>query len=593
MSDTKDFPHKKISRGIVRSFEQFWKDHEHGDFQVIIDGECIRCHSFLLASCSEFFRCLLRSNMREKLEMKVDLQNIPLNIFQLILKTLYTGCELLTKDNVLEVWAAVHQLQFDFLIQHCEDFVSKNISPDTLKTYTKHAKFLQSKKVSQNIDKYLLENFMTIRNRETFLQLDVKELSKLIESDELIVSSEDEVLYSVYDWVSYGDMTTAKDQEIDKSLTANNLLTNAIENNANTNSKFISTVNDDDSKKETASPFSNQTESCARTVHLLQLLKATRYCLISEGCLKNLFWSALTQSNTEVKTILYEASMFKLLGNMNRFWPTAAIHRDCSTLEHVGIVGGFTLEAFSFLRNKWLHVPDCGFRANVKFTTLKDQLYACCSDRDGAEVFHFLNNEWDIVTFSNTQVHLFLTHDKCLYMFSSGKKTVEIFQPHDPGGTTQQVHHSVPNVKYAMSFNNSILVFESVGKGDTSKARVHCWHVDKNCWKRLAELDCSAEHMTSFCDEHYAYILNKSGHLYRIEHSETIQFTFIKKIWDFQVELKGAVLFQTSLYVCGTCPGRDTYIPEVESIYSSLKFLDLIAPKSNFIPFLMPKTILK
>ncbi|KAK0041924.1 kelch repeat and BTB domain-containing protein 3 [Biomphalaria pfeifferi] len=110
--------------------------------KVNIEGESIRCHSFILASCSEFFKNLFTSNMKEKQEMKVDLQNIPLKTFQLILKTLYTGCELLTKDNVLDVWSAVHQLQIHILVQHCEDFVVGNLSPETLETYRKQAELL-------------------------------------------------------------------------------------------------------------------------------------------------------------------------------------------------------------------------------------------------------------------------------------------------------------------------------------------------------------------------------------------------------------------------------------------------------------------
>uniref|UniRef100_A0A2C9M7N6 BTB domain-containing protein n=1 Tax=Biomphalaria glabrata TaxID=6526 RepID=A0A2C9M7N6_BIOGL len=205
MNSCEDIPHKNISLAIIQCIGKFRNNNIYEDFQVNIEGETIRCHLFILASCSEFFSSLIRSNMKEKQEMKVDLQNIPMKTFQLILKTLYTGCELLTKDNVLKVWSAVHQLQIHFLVQHCEDFILENISLEILETYKKHAEFLQSERVSEGIFKYMLQNFMILRSTGAFLRLQFEDLLRLIESDSLVVTSEDLVLQSVYEWINFGE----------------------------------------------------------------------------------------------------------------------------------------------------------------------------------------------------------------------------------------------------------------------------------------------------------------------------------------------------------------------------------------------------
>ncbi|KAK0041915.1 kelch-like protein 8 [Biomphalaria pfeifferi] len=148
--------------------------------------------------------------------MKVDLPNISSKTFRLILKTLYTGCELLTKYNVLEVWSAVHQLQIHFLMQHCEDFIVDNVTVETL---------------------------------------DLKELTKLIKSDQLDVRSEDFVLSSIYDWVSYGITATSEVQIMDENALANSLVEKA--QGANANSDKISHVfnNELKSKEEDQCPL--------------------------------------------------------------------------------------------------------------------------------------------------------------------------------------------------------------------------------------------------------------------------------------------------------------------------------------------------
>ncbi|KAK0041922.1 kelch-like protein 8 [Biomphalaria pfeifferi] len=175
------------------------------------------------------------------------------------------------------------------------------------------------------------------------------------------------------------------------------------------------------------------------------------------------------------------------------------------------------------------------------------------------EVLHFVNNSWVSVFHSdNETMNLFLSHDKYIYMFSSDNLTIKRFQPHIPGATTEQFHHSLKNAKYALSFKRYILVFEEVENGQTAKARVHGWETGAyvwtpsvklgnvwkpsvklgNVWIPSVKLDLFADNMTHIQDEKNVYILDKFGHLYRVEHSEKIQF--IVQIWDFKAELKGA-----------------------------------------------------
>ncbi|KAK0041913.1 kelch repeat and BTB domain-containing protein 3, partial [Biomphalaria pfeifferi] len=163
-----DISSNKISQGIISSIAELGRKGKFEDFEVIVEGERIKCHSFLLASCSEFFRNLLDSNMKEKQDMKVNLPNVTSKTFKLILNSLYTGELLLTNDNVLDVWAAVHQLQIDFLVQHCEDFIVVNVTTETFQAYEKQADVLQCQSFTERVFPFLYQNFMTLRKSLTF-----------------------------------------------------------------------------------------------------------------------------------------------------------------------------------------------------------------------------------------------------------------------------------------------------------------------------------------------------------------------------------------------------------------------------------------
>ncbi|KAK6978440.1 kelch-like protein 8 [Biomphalaria glabrata] len=629
MSNTYITTTNKISKRIVQSIGKFWQDHENEDFQVNIEDECIKCHSFILASCSEFFRSLLRSNMKEKLEMKVDLQNIPMNIFQLILKTLYTGCELLTKDNVLEVWSAVHQLQIDCLIEHCEDFAIENVSIETLETYKKQAEFLQCDRFGDEVFPFILENFMSIRKTETFYHLDVQEMTKLIESDKLVVGSEDDVLYSIYDWVSYGDLTTPNVQKSDGSSMATTDMTAAKEYVANVsavidkdsnkreqnapalaqenssalsqenssvlsqeNSSVLSQENSSVLSQENSTALSQSQKSDDRSQYLLQLVNSTRYYLLSEACIRKLLLHTYTQSCARAKNILYEALLSKSSNNPNRFWPAAATHRDTSFSEHVGIMFSSVAQAFSFQRQMWFQISELKiFSRNSKYIDHNGQLYGCINYNNKKAVFHFCNGIWLGVFLSPTEANLLLSHEKCIYFFNSGNK-IERFKPDIPTAKPDQFTHYIEDAKYAMSFHQKILVFGSCNSNSVACTQVISWDPEPNVWTHVVDLYFTADNMTSFHDEQHTYLLDQNGHLYRLEHSETIQLTFIQKIWSFRALLKGAVLFKNTLYVCGYFPNSGNYTPEIKNVYSSLTYIHMPLGGSHFIPFTICKTFL-
>ncbi|KAI8738657.1 uncharacterized protein LOC106050460 [Biomphalaria glabrata] len=611
---------ESICLGLVQSIEKFWKRHENEDFQVNIEGETIRCHSFILASSSEFFGGLLRSNMKEKLDMKVDLQNIPLNIFQLILKTLYTGCELLTKDNVLEVWSAVHQLQIDFLIQHCEDFVLKNISLETLEEYKKQAEFLMSKKVSQEIFSHMLENFMTLRNTNTFLRLQFEDLLKLIESDNLVVTSEDLVLQSVYEWINFGEISAPK-------ITCDNAIstTDAIDNSSkiDTSGKNIETIKvpagnvaelteaTEESKlkdfsdnilthttamsyvsqKDGFLSLATQCQGNPRDIYLLPLLKATRYFLLSEKSITNLYQTKLVQSHVHTIGFLFESLAYKTRININGYLPIAAVHRECSPFENMGIFCHSTklLFAFSFAKQKMYYFPVSAMLNICQLTVLNNQLFASVNYESSSEIFVLQSVNWVSVCKLEEQVRFCLSHDDSIISITMPNALVYRYKPISP---ITKIDVDVGAIDYAIGFYQNILLFTT----SDLKTKVRCWDTDKNTLSDLTELDFSANSMTSFTDDRSTYILDSLGNLYQVNQTETIQFTFIDRIWSSKVEvLRGAVLLGKVLFLNGTFPDviEKRNLPKtVKDIFSTR--CNLISGPldctSNFISFAISKT---
>ncbi|XP_059175280.1 kelch repeat and BTB domain-containing protein 3-like [Physella acuta] len=188
---------------IVKCLENVWSENILFDFAVQVQGETIQCHRLILAACSEFFRACFRSEMRETTENSVILNDVSCDVFQLILKALYTGINVLTLENFMEVWRTVHLLQIHFMVQVCEEFAIEAVSMDTWEGIYAIAKLFESKTVLDKLHSFMLSDFEQFSTSPRFLHMSFKEVHQLISSDNVVVNDEEIVLNSVIRWVEF------------------------------------------------------------------------------------------------------------------------------------------------------------------------------------------------------------------------------------------------------------------------------------------------------------------------------------------------------------------------------------------------------
>ncbi|KAK0044906.1 kelch-like protein 40b [Biomphalaria pfeifferi] len=72
------------------------------DFTIYIGDFEFPCHRFVLNVCSQFFEALLRSDMKETIEMSTTVHGISADIFRLVLDAMYGDSSALTADSMTE-----------------------------------------------------------------------------------------------------------------------------------------------------------------------------------------------------------------------------------------------------------------------------------------------------------------------------------------------------------------------------------------------------------------------------------------------------------------------------------------------------------
>ncbi|CAL1540200.1 unnamed protein product, partial [Lymnaea stagnalis] len=170
------------------------------DFVVHVDDCKFPCHRFVLSACSEFFEALLRCDMRESNEKQATVVGISPSIFRLVLDAMYGSCTALTEDNMLEVWQASNQLQIEFLIEICANFILKLINVKNFWDIYVTAECLDCVQVMNAVKTYLVQNFFEVANSSEFIQISFDVLSRTLPDDNLPVCT-DFVVQSILKWV--------------------------------------------------------------------------------------------------------------------------------------------------------------------------------------------------------------------------------------------------------------------------------------------------------------------------------------------------------------------------------------------------------
>ncbi|KAH9490700.1 hypothetical protein Btru_032817 [Bulinus truncatus] len=194
-----------LAVGISKCLNTFieGEDDVFYDFTVEMEEEQFRCHKIILGACSLFFQGLFRSKMKERESNKAILKNISCGTFKLIRDVLYSSADVITEENLFDIWHAAHQLQIQFLVEECEKFAVRILSLENYDEIFEHAFILESKKVFIGVANYIIKNFKVCKNHETVLKLNGEELVKIVQSNELDSDTEDSVIDVIIKWMNY------------------------------------------------------------------------------------------------------------------------------------------------------------------------------------------------------------------------------------------------------------------------------------------------------------------------------------------------------------------------------------------------------
>ncbi|CAL1539778.1 unnamed protein product [Lymnaea stagnalis] len=583
----------EIACAIIEGISSVREDEELQDFVVEVEGTEFKCHRLILSACSGLFRGLLRSGMKESQKQRTKLEGVSTETFTAILETLYTGCDNLTRENMLSIWLVADQLQITFIFENCVDFITKKIAKDNVIEIWEAASQLMHTNIIELCEKFIISNtslrnwniiyetanklasdlilshvrdfmknnFEQVIKSEAFLYLSENDLLEIIKSQDLVVSSEDVVVQSILTWINNGNQIKSVCMAEDLNENSSSFHTGEEEDEKEEELEQGEKVvkeeeGDKDERKENVEDIaiSPKYSKEYRMKCLESFLSETRLCLVNAITLEKLSHDDLIMEDKRIRAMVMDAALYKSIGRQHGQSLKAAVHRSCSGLINVAVYsitnGLFSVFSYKHKKN-WLEIPSCPYLVNcscVNLIAYESYFIAVGDVAENSSVCVFVQNEWRELMKLPGHGWLGVAVDDFVFLFNSSNQQIKRFDPRQWNCLFEDlisfpVKDKIEHVSQCEFF---ILAFCSEVIDETA---VHCLDTRSQTWTRLESLDGSAKNMHSFRKEKQLYSLQANGNLWEINSDEIngVHFKLVDILWQGISNMYGVIYINEHL----------------------------------------------
>ena len=171
---------------------------------VLKNDKEIRANRSKLSAESDFFCALLKADMRENRLGIIRLEHITETVIRDFLEFMCCGRVKITSKNAEDLIKAADYLLFPHLKAHAARFLEQELSPSNCVSVYYFAEKYQCEDLVGNTRQFIFSNFADVAISQEFLSLESQQLEQWICSDEIAVSTEDDVFRIVVEWIHPG-----------------------------------------------------------------------------------------------------------------------------------------------------------------------------------------------------------------------------------------------------------------------------------------------------------------------------------------------------------------------------------------------------
>lgn len=181
------------------------------DVTLVVENQEFHAHRIVLAAGSPYFSAMFKNNHIESKQSHVVLNDIEATSLNDILGFLYSSQLSITEADVQSLLRVASLLQITPVIEACCEFLRVRLDPDNCLGIHNFADVHGCISLSEISWKYALQHFQEVVLSEEFLSLPSNRLQLLIQSGDMQISSEVDILDSVLLWYSHNSSKRSED----------------------------------------------------------------------------------------------------------------------------------------------------------------------------------------------------------------------------------------------------------------------------------------------------------------------------------------------------------------------------------------------
>ncbi|XP_071637015.1 kelch-like protein 5 isoform X1 [Temnothorax longispinosus] len=201
----------KHAESSLQIMESYLHKQQLTDVTLIAGNKRIPAHRLVLSVGSEYFAAMFTNSMRESVQNEIELMNVDGDALWALVLYCYTGCIELQEDSVETLLVTACLLQMNPVIKACCQFLVKQLHPSNCLGIRMFADTQGCSELVEYAHAYTTKHFIEVTKNEEFLLLSANEVSKLLESEDLNVPSEETIFHALVTWLEHDPENRSKD----------------------------------------------------------------------------------------------------------------------------------------------------------------------------------------------------------------------------------------------------------------------------------------------------------------------------------------------------------------------------------------------
>ena len=251
------------------------------------DRARLKAHRNVLCAASPFFYNALNTEMKEKKEGVIRLEEASKGLMEDILEYLYTGNVYISERNAVDLLAMADYLIISSLkVKSCE-VITQSMSHTNCLLFYYAAMRYQCTELQERTRNFIFANFMSVTGTDDFLELSRKQVEEWISRDEIKVKSEEEVFQVIVKWMEEREIGEHEEffqllrhvrlMHVPRSYVLSNILTHPLVKGSETCTAFAIDSTMTTSLKSSSRPPRNCLKTCEDGLFTIWLEKSFCY----------------------------------------------------------------------------------------------------------------------------------------------------------------------------------------------------------------------------------------------------------------------------------------------------------------------------